>query len=313
MSASPLPRILRTLGWILLPILTCLGILYCSAAPFAPQEVAPMPERPVVQGPAPAFEVALALQHADGTPAPEGIILFFAPELATTRMDEHGVAHASMHRDGRLQFLAYAPGHALLEGERDQASGDLEPVRLAPLADAILPEAELLTFQPRTLTLSDDQDRPLRSALVLARPADARGAEPWVGFTDAEGVVHFPDATTGPLEVEAYAPGLPPRKATRFAQWTLDAEATSETRILPIAMLQVTGLPPQGLLSWKRLDLNQLLSMVQVRDDGQLLLGPVPPGTYRLQVGNREVEVSLESGLNQVSFSGSAEAAPARD
>ncbi|MGB0952251.1 MAG: hypothetical protein ACPG31_03420 [Planctomycetota bacterium] len=306
MSGSTLPRILRSLGWILLPILTFFGILYCSAAPFAPQEVASMPDPPQVQGPAPSFDIAVALQHADGTPAPEGMILFFAPELATTRMDAEGVAHARLHRDGKLQFLAYAPGHALLEGERDSARGDLEPVRLLPLPDAVIPEGEKLNFLPRSVTLLDDQERPLVHALILARPAASRGAEPWVAFTDESGVAVFADTTDGALILEAYAPGLPPRKATRFERWELTADATEERRLLEIAHLEVTGLPPQGLLTWKRVDLNQLLSMIQVTDEGSLILGPVPPGVYRLQVGNRQLDATLKPGLQTMSFSATA-------
>lgn len=309
MSDTTRSRILQNFAWILLPILTLFGIVYCSAASFAPQEVAGMPTPPKVQGPAPSFPVSIPLQHADGSPAPEGIILFYSPELATTRMDDQGIAHARMHRDGKLQFLAYAPGFALLEGERESARGDQEPVRLMPLPDAVIPEGEPLRFQPRTLALQDDQERPLVHALVLARPAATRGAEPWVAFTNEEGVAQFPDATYEELQVEAYAPGLPPRKATRFDQWRLDADQTSETRTLAVAHLELTGLPPQGLLSWKRVDLNQLLSMIQVNDDGKLLLGPVPPGTYRLQVGKRQLDAVLEPGMQTLSFSATAAAA----
>lgn len=306
MSGSPLPRIMRSLAWILLPILTFFGILYCSAAPFAPQEVASMPDPPQVQGPAPTFDIAIALQHADGTPAPEGMIMFFAPELATTRMDANGVAHARMHREGKLQFLAYAPGHALLEGERESARGELEAVRLLPLPDAVIKEGEKLSFLSRTVTLQDDQERPLVHALVLARPAEERGAEPWVAFTNEQGVAVFADATAEVLELEAFAPGMPPRKATRFDRWRLEADATEDLRLLDVAHLEVTGLPPQGLLSWKRVDLNQLLSMIQVSEEGSLMLGPVPPGVYRLQVGNRQLDVILEPGLKTLSFSATA-------
>lgn len=313
MSALSAPRILRTLLWILLPLATLFGILYCSPAPFTPQAVEPLPDTPAVQGPAPSYEVALPLQHADGSPAPEGMVLFFGPELATSRMDAEGVAHVRFRRDGKMRFLAYAPGHALLEGERETARAEHEAVRLAPLADAVLPSGDLLEFLPRTIRLQDEQERPLQNVLVLLRPTGARGTEPWVAFTDEEGTAQFPDATVGALECEAYAPGFPPRRASMFARWDIAEETTSDLRRLEVATVEVTGLPPQGLLSWKRVDLNQLLSMVQVEDDGRLLLGPVPLGTYRVQVGSRQLELALQAGRQTVSFSAMAAPGAASD
>lgn len=295
-------RILRGIAWLLLPLAVIGLTLHFGTATFRPQEVAAVPAAPEVSTPAPEYPVALPLQHADGSPAVDGVVLFFAPEITGSRMDAQGVAHTDMVMEGTLRFLAYAPGHALYEGQREDPR-DPTPVRLEPLPEPELPDGELLRFLPRRIVLVDEQESPMTNVLLLGRAADRAGTEPWVAFSDATGVATFPEATEGPLHVEAFTPGLPPRQAMRLGQLDLEAGQTEARLLLQAARIEVAGLPPAGLLSWKRLEPDQLMPMVQVSEDGEARLGPIPPGNYRLQVGNRLLDVQLDVGLNRVNFS----------
>ncbi|MHC4380643.1 MAG: hypothetical protein ACYSU1_06100 [Planctomycetota bacterium] len=302
MTSHPAIRALRGVGWLLLPLATIGLILYFGTAAFRPQEVAAVPAPPEVSPPAPRHLVSIPLQHADGTPAADGVVLFFAPELVTARMDEQGLAHATMTGDAPLQFLAYAPGHSLLEGMREDHL-DPEPLRLRLLPEPDIRDGEKLVFLPRTLTVVDEQESPIPSVLLLARESGNPGSEPWVAFTDAEGSASFLDATAKDLRIEAFTPGMPPRKSMRLASLEMPADATSARLEVQPSRLAVQGLPPQGLLSWKRVDLPQLMPMVQISDDGDVQLGPVPPGSYRLQVANRILDLDLGPGLETVNFS----------
>lgn len=308
MTSHPAVQVLRALGWLLLPLATIGLILHFGTAAFRPQEVAAVPAAPEVTPPTAQYLVQIPLLHADGTPASDGVVLFFAPELAIARVDANGIATAEMERTGPLQFLAFAPRHALFEGQREDPL-DPAPLRLERLPEADIADGEKLVFLPRTVTVVNEQDAPMPSVLLLARASGAKGAEPWVAFTDAQGVASFPDATAKDLHIEAFTPGMPPRQAMRLGVLALDANASEARLQIQPSRLAVQGLPPGGLLSWKRLDMAQHMHMVQVSTDGDVLLGPVPPGTYRLQVSNRILDLDLQPGLETVNFSAAAKAA----
>jgi hypothetical protein len=74
------------------------------------------------------------------------------------------------------------------------------------------------------------------------------------------------------------------------------------------AYVQIDGLPPQGLLAWKRSDLQQLLPITQVSDDGEIALGPMPPGRYHLEVNQRTVIVDFQAGRQSLNFGAAAAA-----
>ena len=307
MKPSLLLRIARGVGWSLLPFLTLGLILHFGVATFQPGDVEIVPLAPEVQPPPATHQISLRLQHADGTPAGDGVVLFFAPEIAAATVDAQGVAIAEMAAEGELRFLAYAPGHAVLEGSRPSTTdATADPVRLSLLPDPDLPPGVKLVFLPRSVTVVDAQQRPLAGILLLARERGRSNAEPWIAFTDTDGIARFPDTTASDLQIEAYAPGLPPRRATRLSDFSMSAEQELLMMEVPVGRLEVKNLPPLALLSWKRLDLHQLLPMVQVSDDGKVLLGPVPPGDYRLELGNRILDLEVMAGMQVVDFSAAA-------
>lgn len=309
MSASPAGRILRGIGWLALPFLTIVLILHFGAEPFAPEEVEAMPDSFEVTTPAPNFPVAVKLELSNGEPAVDGVVLFFAPQLIASRMDEAGVAHATMSVAGDLKFLAFAPGHTLKEGllPADARFGKT-PVRLSPLPEPVIVPGEKLVFLPRNITLTDGEDHLMRNVLLLARDLDKPGDEPWVAFTNEQGIAQIPDATAKALQVQAYAPGLPPRKASLLGAWDMPAGQTEISFQVDAAYLKVDGLPPEGLLAWKRSDLPQLLPMIQISEDGEASLGPMPPGRYRLEVNQRSVDVDFQAGRLALNFGAAAAA-----
>lgn len=309
MSTFSAWRILRGIGWLALPFLTIVLILHFGAEPFEPEKLEAMPESLEVATPAPSFPVAVKLELANGEPAVDGVVLFFGPQLITSRMDEVGVAHASMTVEGDLKFLAFAPGHALKEGLLPAAARfGKTPVRLDPLLEPVIERGEKLVFLPRQITLVDTDDNPMHNVLLLVRDLDRPGDEPWIAFANAEGIAQIPDATAKALQVQAYAPGLPPRKASLLGAWDMPAEQVEIRFQIDAAYVQIDGLPPQGLLAWKRSDLQQLLPITQVSDDGEIALGPMPPGRYHLEVNQRTVVVDFQAGRQSLNFGAAAAA-----
>lgn len=309
MSAQSAGRILRGIGWLALPFLTIILILHFGAETFAPEEMEAMPDSFEVATPAPNFPVAVKLELANGEPAVDGVVLFFAPQLIAARMDDAGIAHASMSMDGDLKFLAFAPGHSLKEGllPADARFGKT-PLRLSRLPEPVIPPGETLVFLPRQITLIDGENQPMRNVLLLARELDKPGDEPWVAFANEQGIAQIADATAKVLQIQAYAPGLPPRKATLLGAWEMPAEQTESRFQINAAYLQVDGLPPDGLLAWKRSDLPQLLPMIQISEDGEVSLGPMPPGSYRLEVNQRNVDLDVQVGKRTLNFGAAAAA-----
>ncbi|MDA0667115.1 MAG: hypothetical protein O3A95_05270 [Planctomycetota bacterium] len=309
MSAFSTGRILRGIGWLALPFLTIVLILHFGAEPFDPEEMEAMPESLEVATPAPNFPVAVKLERANGEPAVNGVVLFFAPQLIASRMDEAGIAHASMSVEGDLKFLAFAPGHMLKEGLLPaSARFGKTPVRLALLPEPVIEPGEKLVFLPRQITLVDGDDNPMHNVLLLVRDLDRPGDEPWIAFANAQGIAQIPDATTKALQVQAYAPGLPPRKASLLGAWDMPAKQVEIRFQVDAAYVQVDGLPPQGLLAWKRSDLLQLLPMIQISGDGEIALGPMPPGRYRLEVNQRTVDIDFQAGRQSLNFGAAAAA-----
>jgi len=309
MKGNPVLRGLRGIGWLALPFLTLGVILHFGAEEFEPAEVEAMPEALEVSTPSPEFPVMVQLEHADGTPASDGVVLFFSPQLIAGRMDESGTAHAKMSIKGELKFLAFAPGHALKEGllPADARFGKT-PIRLAPLPEPVIEPGEKLVFLPRQITLTDRDGAPMHNVLLLVRDLAKPGDEPWVAFANAEGVAQIPDATAHALHVQAYAPGLPPRKASLLGAWDMPAGQAETAFVVDAAYVQMEGLPPQGLLSWKRSDLQQLLPMMQISADGEVSLGPMPPGSYRLEVNQRTLDADFQVGHQRLNFGAAAAA-----
>lgn len=309
MKGNPVWRGLRGIGWVALPFLTIGLILHFGAEEFRPGEMEAMPEDFQVSTPSAEFPVMVRLEHADGTPAADGVVLFFAPQLIAGRMDEMGIAHASMSVEGDLKFLAFAPGHSLKEGllAADARFGKT-PIRLDPLPEPVIERGEKLVFLPRQITLTDHDGDPLHNALLLTRDLAKPGDEPWVSFANAQGVAQIPDATAHALHVQAYAPGLPPRKASLLGEWDMPAGQIAVAFVVDAAYVQVEGLPPQGLLSWKRSDQPQILPMVQISDDGETQLGPMPPGTYHLEVNQRTIDADFQVGRQTFNFGAAAAA-----
>lgn len=309
MNTLPAWRLMRGIGWLALPLLTIALILHFGAEPFEPEEVEALPDSFEVTTPTPNFPVAVKLERADGEPAVNGVVLFFAPQLFASRMDENGVAHASMAVEGDLKFLAYAPGHSLKEGLLPmEARFGKTPIRLALLPEPVIEDGEKLVFLPRQITLTDGDDNPMHHVLLLVRDLNHPGDEPWVAFSNAEGVAQIPDATAKALQVQAYAPGLPPRKASLLGAWDMPADQVEIRFQVDAAYVQVDGLPPDGLLAWKRSDLQQLLPMVQISEDGETSLGPMPPGRYRLEVNQRSLDMDFQSGRQTLNFGAAAAA-----
>jgi len=307
MKANPGLRFLRGIAWLMLPLLTTFLILHFGTEKFEPSEVEAMPASLEVETPSAKFPVVVQLQHADGSPAVDGVVLFFAPQLVAARMDESGLAHASMSVEGEIKFLAFAPGHALKEGSLPaEARSTAQTIRLLPLPDPIISPGEKLVFLPRTITLTDAEGAPVRNVLLLVRDLERPGDEPWVAFANADGVANLADATAKALEVHAYAPGLPPRKASRLGTWLMPQDQTEITFVVEAAYVQVDGLPPQGLLAWKRSDLQQLLPLIQISEDGETLLGPMPPGRYRLEVNQRSLDLDFHAGKQSINFGAAA-------
>ncbi len=304
MKHIPLARLLRFTAWLLLPILTALWILQQSPIQVPPQSPLSLPAAPQVQAPGPTHPVSVQLFHADGTPATDGVVFFFSPELVSANVDAKGFAQAEMEAVGPLRFFAFAPLHNLLEGQQETPlPANNQSFRLSLLQEPEIESVEEPSLLPRHLVLLDSMKRPMANSLVLARVAEQPESEPWIAFSDTEGKVVFDSTYRAELLIEVYVPGLPPRQATRLYQGLLNADQKQASLSIPGCFLQVHNLPPQELFIWKRLDLNQLLPMVPTPDAGVLSLGPIPPGRYRLEVNRRVLEVQGIPGFQDVDFS----------
>jgi hypothetical protein len=300
-TAKPFVAVLLGLRWVLAPFVLIALILYCGRADFAATEVAPPAAAPTLWPAVERMELEIAILQDSGNPARDAILVVSEPELERAVVDEGGIARLDITRAEHIVFLAYAPGFALYQGERDVAAdGTVAAVQLQPIRRPDFSGGDPLVKLTRTVRLSDGQDAPLASLLVLARETGDPDSEPWVAISDARGVATFPDATAADLHLDIYPAGMPPRLATRLGAIDVPADQQETPLRLTTARLELSGLTPDTLFEWKRLDQAQLLPLHRVTESGVLQLGPVPPGLYRLGIDGRDFDRQLSQGLTRL-------------
>jgi hypothetical protein len=304
MSASnPFVAALLGLRWLLLPLVVIAAILYFGRLDFSESDVGEPDPAPELWAGIEQMTLEVELQQANGLPVRDAIVMFSAPELARAKITDKGLATATLLKDEHVTFLAYAPGFALYQGERDVlANGKVDPVVLQPIHRPDFSGTEPLVKFTRTVRLSNQQGDPLAALLVLARETGAVDSEPWVAISDHDGIATFPDATAADLHLDIYPAGFPPRLATRIGTIDVPADQQVTPVKLSTARLEITGLPIDALFEWKRLDQSQLLPLHRINKSGALSLGPVSPGLYRLEVAGRRHDIQLDEGLTHLDF-----------
>lgn len=301
--SNPLIATLLGLRWLLLPVVVIAAILYFGRLEFIASNVGEPDAPPEVRAVAERVQLEVALQQQNGLPVRDAIVIFSAPELARAAVTDKGLASVAMTKADRVSFLAYAPGFALYQGEREvTADGKLEPAMLLPIHRPDFSGAEPLVKLTRTVRLRDQHGDPLPALLILARETGAVDAEPWVAISNLDGVATFPDATAKDLHLDIYPAGFPPRLATRIGAIDVPADQQETPLRLSTARLELSGLPIDSLFEWKRLDQSQLLPLHRVNSSGALSLGPVAPGLYRLEIGGRRHDIQLGEGLTRLDF-----------
>ena len=299
-------RFLWRLRWVWSPPALVLLILYFGRAHFASTQVGnpgPSPKVPVQEQL--SFErhpVTIPILRPDGSPASSAILYALEPELREARVDADGIAHFESPASKQIRVMAYAPGCNPIDTQIRVEDGVGEPLQLLAMRQPEFRQGEVLTLIPRRLTVFDEQDQPLAGVLVLAREAGQGETEPWVAFSDEQGLIELIDTTSVDLTLKFYPPGLPISPATCLLTTELSALQTHADFRLPTARILVSGLPLDDLLAWKRLDRPQLLPLVRIDDSGVVELGPVPTGHYRLEVGEIGRDLELEVGLNRIDF-----------
>lgn len=251
----------------------------------------PPPLPPVSVDPLPAArERSVLVLDASGGPAPDALVVQLEPSLGSARTGADGRALLRTWSAGPLRVMAWAPGHEVF-GPASFDEPPPEGLRLAALRHPTLPPREVRVETERSVRLvRRDDGTPVAAALVLARPATEHDAPPSLAFSDAQGVATLRGLVEGAVLFEAFAPGLPPVPA-----WRLGA-GTGPELSLSCAELVLEDLPAGAILAGERLDEPSPLPSRLVPEDGRLLLGPLPPGSYRLRCAGREWVVPLEAG-----------------
>lgn len=295
-------RWLVRLAWSALPVVVVLLILHQGREEFLPQEdlEAPVPVLLPEDGPAPTV-IRLPVQHADGTPATEAVVMSSSPHFALGRADADGMVALEMPHPGLpADLVVYALGHELerLRVEsREPATLRLRRLRgIAPDED---PESAPL---PRRLVVRDQAGTPLVGALVTATPP-GRDQSPWLAFVEEDGVARFEDCLPGELAIEVFAPDLPPHRGNRLGETALGAETTEATLTLDAAYLEVRG-AAGTMLRLEHGEPRDLLPMARILPSGELRLGPFAPGSYRVQADGFVRELELVAGSNPLRLDG---------
>ena len=295
-------RWLVRLAWSALPIVVVLLILHQGREEFLPQEglEAPVPVLLPEDGPAPTV-IRLPVQHADGTPATEAVVMSSSPHFALGRADADGIVAVEMPHPGLpADLVVYALGHEL---ERLRVeSREPETLRLRRLR-AIAPDEEPEAAPlPRRITVTDEDGTPLVGALVTATPP-GRDQSPWLAFVEEDGVARFEDCLPGELAIEVFAPDLPPHHGNRLGAAALGPTQTNSTLRLDVAYLEVRG-AAGTMLRLEHEEPRDLLPMARIPPTGELRLGPFAPGSYRLQADGFVRELELVAGSNPLRLDG---------
>ncbi len=290
---------LRRLAWLLLPVLVVVLILAQGREDYQPHQGLEAPEPGTLHWKAQAMEtLELEVQRADGSAATNAIVMSTTPHMAVGRANDTGRVQLSLPSPALpSQLMIYAPGHHVQTVEQSVAVASA-PIQLRALSR--LQEApEVQPALPRRILLRDQDDRPLTGALLSAREKQQANAEPWLAFVDAEGIATLPDVGSGTIQVEVFAPMLPPHQSNRLALLQIGADVQEATHVLNVAYLEVTA-DAGTMLRWEHAADRALLPMARVPESGLLRLGPVPQGDYRMQVGTQEYRLDLIAGENQL-------------
>ena len=290
-----LGRLWRLLALLALPLLTVALLLYFGRPEYTPSAVGPAPAPLEVQVPAPLRGWQLKFADAEGRPADRAVVLVSEPSARYAEADAEGIVQLELPVDAELAFFAAAPGMETLRWgpAADPPSGVLT---FAPLPEAP-PPAEGVVRLPAELQLRSVSGEALDGALVLARRVDRPREAPWIGISDASGTLQFlglPDST---LELQIYAPGMPPVPATLLATRRIEPAADAiPPVVVEAAWLEVGGLPVDAVAALSRLGYDDALPRRMVPVDGVLRLGPLPPGDYHLDVAGVGSDLLLEPG-----------------
>jgi len=290
---------LRRLAWLLLPILVIVLILAQGREDYQPHQGLEAPEKSTLSWQAQAMEtVELQVQREDGSAASHAIVMSTTPHLAVGRADSEGRVQLSLPAPALpTGLMVYAPGHHVLNMQQEEAVASA-PIRLRALSRLQgTPKAQPVL--PRRLQIQDQNGRPLTGALLSAREDQERNAEPWLAFVDADGFATLPDVGSGALQIEVFAPKLPPHQRNRLAILDMEANLSEAAHTLDVAYLEVTA-DAGTMLRWEHAADRDLLPMARVPESGLLQLGPVPVGNYRMQVGSQEYRLELRVGENQL-------------
>lgn len=290
---------LRRLAWLLLPILILVLLLAQGREGYQPYQGLEAPEKGTLNWEAQAMEtLVLEVQRADGSAAVHAIVMSTTPHLAVGRADDTGRVQLSLPSPARpCQLMIYAPGHHVQTVAQDLAPANA-PIQLRALS-RLQGTPEVQPALPRRLFLRDQDGRPLTGALLSAREKQEANAEPWLAFVDAMGMATLPDVGPGAIQIEVFAPMLPPHQRNRLALVQMGADVQEATHALDVAYLEVTA-KPGTMLRWEHAADRALLPMARVPESGLLRLGPVPVGNYRMQVGTQEYRLELKASENQL-------------
>lgn len=294
---------LRRLAWLLLPVFVLLLILAQGREDYQPHLDLENPETGSVTWEAPQRQTLdLVVQRSDGEAAVHAIVMSSAPNLAVGRADDLGHVQLQLPAPALpAMLMVYAPGHHVLTIEQGEASRP-EPVRLRALSKLKATQDAPRKVLARRLEVHDQKGTKLTGTLVMARERALPNAEPWLAFVGADGIAWLPDVGPGELQLEFYAPSLPPHRRNRLGQRTLSAGLAESRLTLDVAYLQVIG-SAGTMLRWEHAADRDLLPMARLPEAGSLRLGPVPPGPYRMQVGAQEYLLQLLAGDNQLQLS----------
>jgi hypothetical protein len=187
-------------------------------------------------------------------------------------------------------LAASAPGYQVAEKPLTESTGALNDIALIPLPRA--------TARVRVITASGE---PLPDAVVAFIPANPAAA-PRVEVTDAMGIVTFSDVPSGALQLFASADG--------FVMSTMRVERDDGAEVVlklsrgyrVIASVELPAAGPQLVRVANDVDapMEDLLdgdSDRGLEPPGRLSLGPLPPGTYVIEVrgagGRRQQRVNI--------------------
>lgn len=288
-------RAFFVLSLILTPLLVVLLILQFGAGTGSPDPVDPVQPLPETGAPPATHRIEFRLLGPDGQPAPGALCVILEPELARAEVDAAGRAAVELAAQGPVRMMAWAPGHEVLEAGPWTAPPD-GGFRLARLSEPERAAQEPLTLVQWNVQVRGRDGDGLAQALVLARPAEAPEAPPWIGITGADGRVAMMAAAAS-LNWEVYAPGRLPRAPWLLLRVNLDmaddpAGAAIELRP-PYGSLELTGLPAGEAV--------ELLHGGEVRDltvsslEGIVRWPVLPLGSWTIAVagaGTREVELA---------------------